>query len=1454
MKTAVETFRRGAGAFSVAALVVLLGTGPVGAAYTYVGNVTSYQQNGSSFVFTCGTPKVLVSFFAEDMVRVRMAQFGTFPPNPPWVVQKYDWDPVTVTPSDQGAYYELATARLRVRVQKSPCVISFYTMDNRLISKDHDTYRMAFDSGSFRVDKDVQAGDKFFGFGERFANGANKFGKVIPMVTDDAYHTDTDDHTYLSAPFFCSPMGYGIYFNNPGADSPGLNKRCVFRLGTDAANRWSFESHTGDLDYFFIYGPDLLHVIDRYTELTGRPKLPPLWTFGLGLIVNGFGTDTGRTACDQFRSNDIPADMMGFDDLWKDCNGNFKWFWKDCIESPGDCNWGSSTVVPDLAYMKSIGFKTWVWIVPSILDGPTCGDNQETGIANNWFVKQANGITDYTISPWYGAGYYVDFTQQTATEWYKSLCKDVRTTAYHPDPYKNVSAQPDVFKTDDGEYMPHDARVKVGWYGQQGSFNTGLEFDNLFPMLYNNAVCDSVRERTGRGFTLYRAGFAGSQRSPTIWGGDQESTFTAMRLALNAQISCAYSGISFWNHDIGGCDDARPSDELYQRWVAEYGMFLPQPFINDWRSGGRRPWQYNATVLGTVRRYAKLHYRLIPYIYRYAYDATQTGAPMLRPVSMVYAADAATHSRDYDYLYGEYFLVAPVYTAGATTRQVYLPAGSRWTNYWTEERHAGGQTITFSCPVGTLPLLVKGGAIIPMWPEMSYVLEREPNPITLDIYPEGASSFTLYEDDGVSAAWEGGAYATTRFECAVGTGSVLVRIGARQGGYAGMPAVRYYRLQVHHVDVQPVEVRRGATALTMYTSSGALAAAGEGWWYDTARRTVHVKPSSGVAGAFDIRILTQAAGNATQLVCSAVPGVVAADGVSTATVTAAACDASGVPVPAATGTVSFALASGPGQLLPPTVVGLVNGAATVVYRAGVSSGTAVITAAGAGLAPGTTSVIVVAANQPPVVHLTSPINNSTYTAPATIVLAATATDLDGTIASVRFYGGATLLATDTASPYTATWMNVSSGTYQLYAVATDNRGGTAQSSWVTVTVLAANIPPSVVLTAPAGGASYTAPAAISLAATASDADGTIAGVRFYAGTTLLATDSTSPYEYTWTGVGAGSYALSARAEDDRGGVGVSSAVFVVVNSSGNPPPVVGLTSPVTGSTYTAPATVPLTAVAYDSDGIAAVDFYAGTTLIGGASVSPYTYLWQRVSSGTWQLTARATDGMGAVAVSTTPVSIVVYAPVNRPPSVTLASPVDGSTYTAPAAIPLAATASDPDGTVAMVLFMLDGTQVLQTLTAPPYVYSWDGVGVGTYRLSAKAFDDAGGFSESAVVTVVVGSAPVIGPAPDEEKLAPGEVRVRGGSAGYVNIGAGDTARIRFVSKRAGDVTIVVYTLNGAEIHRGVVVGVHPGLVREHEWRCTDANGSGVASGVYLVRVRGAGIDRTVKLAVVWAGR
>jgi endo-1,4-beta-D-glucanase Y len=333
-------------------------------------------------------------------------------------------------------------------------------------------------------------------------------------------------------------------------------------------------------------------------------------------------------------------------------------------------------------------------------------------------------------------------------------------------------------------------------------------------------------------------------------------------------------------------------------------------------------------------------------------------------------------------------------------------------------------------------------------------------------------------------------------------------------------------------------------------------------------------------------------------------------------------------------------------------------------------------------------------------------------------------------------------------------ISLTAGT-KIMKVAMDTDGFNLNYVHVTAsTTTPVNVAPTVLLTAPANNATYTAPASITLTANAADTDGTIAKVEFFNGSTLLTTDASAPYTYAWTNVAAGTYTLTARATDNSGGVTTSAAVTVTVNPV-TPPvnvaPTVSLTAPANNAAYTAPASITLTANAADADGtISKVEFFNGSTLLTGSTntSAPYTFTWTGVAAGTYTLTAKATDNSGAVTTSAA-VTVTVNTltpPVNVAPTVSLTAPANNAVYTAPASITLTANAADADGTISKVEFFNGSTLLTgSTNTSAPYTFTWTGVAAGTYTLTAKATDNSGAVTTSAAVTVTVNTEPIVDP-------------------------------------------------------------------------------------------------------------
>jgi N-acetylneuraminic acid mutarotase len=363
-------------------------------------------------------------------------------------------------------------------------------------------------------------------------------------------------------------------------------------------------------------------------------------------------------------------------------------------------------------------------------------------------------------------------------------------------------------------------------------------------------------------------------------------------------------------------------------------------------------------------------------------------------------------------------------------------------------------------------------------------------------------------------------------------------------------------------------------------------------------------------------------------------------------------------------------------------------------------------------------------NTAPLCSLTAPGNGSSHGAGSTITLTASATDTDGIITQVQFFDGATLLNTDTGAPYTYNWTASNAGPHTLTAVATDNNSLKTTSAPVSITIIG---PPVVSLTSPANGSTHPGGGAIALAASAAPASGaTLTQVAFYDGATLLNTDSSAPYEYNWSGATAGAHTLTAHATDNYGTISTSAPVAITVNT----PPSTGITSPSSGTVIVEHTPVTIAATASDPDGtVTQVAFYDGPTLLGVTNSAPYQFNWDNVPPGIRMLTTRATDNLGVVSTSA-----VVALTANILPNVAAAAPLNGSQVAANEPIPLNASATDTDGSIAQVQFLINGSPLGADTTAP-FQLNWTNAPLGFHTLTMVATDNLGMSRTSAPVSL-----------------------------------------------------------------------------------------------------------------------
>jgi alpha-D-xyloside xylohydrolase len=504
----------------------------------------------------------------------------------------------------------------------------------------------------------LAAGEKLFGCGESFTR-LDKRGQRVVLWANDANGVE-NERMYKPIPFFMSSRGYGMFVHTSapatfdmGATYHGSN---ALLLGDD------------QLDLFVFFGSPK-EVLGEYTALTGRPPMPPLWSFGLWMSrISYFSEDEVREVAAKLRRHRIPSDVIHLDTGW------FETDWRcDYRFSPSRFK-DPATMIADL---RKDGFRISLWQLPYFVPKNALHPEiVEKGLA----VKDARGNLPYEDA-------VLDFSNAATVAWYQEKIASLLRLG--------VGA----IKVDFGEAAP-----LTGLYA---SGRTGFYEHNLYPLRYNKAVAEVTRKVTGEDIIWARSAWAGSQRYPVHWGGDAAKLDVGMAATLRGGLSLGLSGFTFWSHDIGGFLGDK-AQELYARWVP-FGMLSSHS-----RSHGlppKEPWEFDAAFLEGYRRAAELKYRLMPYIYAEAKHAAERGLPMLRALFVEHPDDPGSWLVEDEYLFGSDLLVAPLLEAGTKARAVYLPRGS-WIDYQSGRAYPGGWHEIAAGPIPVV-LLVRDGAAIP---------------------------------------------------------------------------------------------------------------------------------------------------------------------------------------------------------------------------------------------------------------------------------------------------------------------------------------------------------------------------------------------------------------------------------------------------------------------------------------------------------------------------------------------------------------------------------------------------------------------------------------------------------------------------------------------------------------------------------------------------------------------
>jgi alpha-glucosidase len=697
----------------------------------------SFTKNGNEVVFLlANNSRLSLKICSENVVRVWYEPDGNFERNnPSFAVVDEDFGKVgEIHVETQAQTYEIFTSSLRIRVNRDPFSLQIFDKYQKLLLGDYEGGHERYSSGVL-ARKVLRSDEQFFGLGEK-SGGINRRGKVFRMWNSDKpCYGVSEDPLYKSIPFFISSYRYGIFFDN--------TYKSEFDFGSKSDEYYSFSSPGGELLYYFIQGSDYKEIISRYTQLTGKPIMPPKWAFGFsqsrGLLTK---EQLSRDIAKGYRDRNIPCDIIYQDIGWTQYLQDFSWR-KETYGNPKQM----------LADLSKDGFKVIVSQDPVVSQANRRQWREADSL--QYFATDVRTQKSYDMPwPWGGNCGVVDFTNPQAAAWWGALQQ------------QPVNDGIKGFWTDMGEpaWSNEESTDRLHMKHHAGMHD---EIHNVYGFSWDKVVTEEFEKRNPdtRIFQMTRAGYAGLQRYTFGWSGDAGNGSNALdgwgRLANQVQMaqSAGLGLIPFWSCDISGyCGDIKDHNEmaeLYVRWL-QFGVFNPISRAHHEGNNAVEPWLFGEEAERLSKKAIELKYRLFPYLYKYGREAYDTGLPLIRAMMLEYPDDPEAVSAEFQFMLGSELLVAPVVEEGASSKRIYLPKGEWILFDEGVTKFKGGQWIELPVSLETIPLFVKTGSIIPTMPVMQFMHAKENYPITLNVFPKaaGKSMFSLYEDDGISNGYK----------------------------------------------------------------------------------------------------------------------------------------------------------------------------------------------------------------------------------------------------------------------------------------------------------------------------------------------------------------------------------------------------------------------------------------------------------------------------------------------------------------------------------------------------------------------------------------------------------------------------------------------------------------------------------------------------------------------------
>jgi len=733
-------------------------------------------QHDDAVIFTCKNGLALkIVLFSNSILRFRYARTGKFGKDFSYAIDpNFKTQETPYIFEEKKSKYLFQTKKLICEIAKSNLAITIKDLKGNVINEDTDGYynRSTILNGvtDVKVTKKAQKGECFFGLGDKSCSLNLRGKKLQNWCTDSFGYSATTDPLYRAIPFYFGlhkGNGYGIFFDN--------TFRSHFDFDENEKGEMSFAAEGGEVDYYFIYGPELLTVAEKYTQITGKPELPPMWSLGFHQCRWSYYPDIRvKEVALEFRDRKIPCDAIYLDIDYMDGYRCFTWN-KAYFPKP-------SKMIADL---KKEGFQTVVMIDPGIREDEEYHVYKQ-GLDNNYFCRRSDG--ELMLGPvWPPNCGFPDFTNPAVRDWWGDLYEEL----YNENGvsgFWNDMNEPALFK------VHHCTFPDEVIHHYEGQFTNHAKAHNIYGLNMSKATTAGLKklQPKKRPFLVTRATYSGGQRYAAVWTGDNIATWEHLQLGNRQCQRLSASGFSFVGTDIGGFFQY-PDGELMVRWL-QLGIFHPFYRVHSMGNNDdgsaevdaekvkardmkdrldQEPWAFGKNFTPAAKAAIELRYQLLPYLYTTFWQYVQKGTPMIRSLSFYDQTDQNTLDKEVEFLFGDHILVAPVTAPNVKKVKVYLPKGT-WFDFFSGEKYKGGTTIKYKVSQETFPMFVKAGGAIPFYPIMQYTGEKKVEELTLKVFAGTSPSNPLYEDNGEGYDYADGAFSLRNFETNLSKDTFLV--------------------------------------------------------------------------------------------------------------------------------------------------------------------------------------------------------------------------------------------------------------------------------------------------------------------------------------------------------------------------------------------------------------------------------------------------------------------------------------------------------------------------------------------------------------------------------------------------------------------------------------------------------------------------------------------------------